>query len=115
MNSKKLAKIAYNAINEKKGTDIRILDISQISIMSDYFLLVSGSNRNLVQAIADNVKEKLYKEGFSPRQIEGYQSANWILMDYNDIVVHVFNEEDRSFYNLDKIWLDSKEISPEDL
>lgn len=115
MDSREMTKIALEAIEDKKGSDVRIIDISNVSVMADYFIIASGSNRNQVQAMADNVEEKLHKIGVTPRQIEGYQTANWILMDFNDIIVHVFNEEDRLFYNLEKIWLDGKVIDKADL
>ena len=110
MTSKEMAKIALYALEEKKGADIKIIDISNVSVMADYFIIANGSNQNQVKAMADMVEEKLHENGVRPRQIEGYQTANWILMDFNDIIVHVFNEEDRLFYNLEKIWLDGKLI-----
>ncbi|MDE6435666.1 MAG: ribosome silencing factor [Lachnospiraceae bacterium] len=110
MTSKEMAKLALAGLEDKKGADIKVIDISGVSVMADYFLIASGSNRNQVQAMADNVEEKLHKAGVFPRQIEGYQTANWILMDFNDVIVHIFNEEDRLFYNLEKIWLDGKVI-----
>ena len=115
MTSKDLAKIALSGLEDKKAQDIKIIDISEVSVMADYFIIASGSNRNQVQAMADNVEEKLHDAGINPRQIEGYSSANWILMDFNDIIVHIFNEEDRLFYNLEKIWLDGKLIDPSSL
>ncbi|MCM1500342.1 MAG: ribosome silencing factor [Clostridium sp.] len=108
MTSKELAKTAVAGLEDKKADDIRVIDISEVSVIADYFIIASGSNRNKVQAMADNVEEKLAEAGVQPRQIEGYQTANWILMDFNDIIVHIFNEEDRLFYNLEKIWLDGK-------
>lgn len=110
MTSRELAKLALNGLEDKKAQDIKIIDISEVSVMADYFLIASGANRNQVQAMADNVEEKLHEAGVNPRQIEGYHTANWILMDFNDIIVHIFNEEDRLFYNLEKIWLDGKLI-----
>lgn len=110
MTSRELAKIAVAGLEDKKADDIRIIDISEVSVMADYFIIASGTNRNQVQAMADNVEEKLHDAGIHPRQIEGYHTANWILMDFNDIIVHIFNEEDRLFYNLEKIWLDGKLI-----
>ena len=73
------------------------------------------SNRNQVQAMADSAEEALGRAGYDAKQIEGYQSANWILMDYKDIIVHVFSKEDRAFYDLERIWRDGKQISKEDL
>ena len=110
MSGKEAAKIAIAGLEDKKAQDIKIIDISEVSVMADYFIIASGSNRNQVQAMADSVEEKLHEVGIVPRQIEGYNTANWILMDFNDIIVHVFNEEDRLFYNLEKIWMDGKVI-----
>lgn len=110
-----MARIAISGLEDKKAQDIKIIDISEVSVMADYFIIASGSNRNQVQALADNVEEKLHKENINPRQIEGYQTANWILMDFNDIIVHIFNEEDRLFYNLEKIWMDGKIIDKDSL
>ncbi len=115
MTSRELAKIAMDALEDKKVEDLRIIDISEVSIMADYFIIGSGSSQTQVRALANNVEEKLQEAGVTPRQIEGYQSASWILMDFNDIIVHVFNSEDRLFYNLEKIWLDGKQIQPSDL
>lgn len=115
MTSRELAKIAMDALEDKKVEDLRIIDISEVSIMADYFIIGSGSSQTQVRALANNVEEKLHEAGVTPRQIEGYQSASWILMDFNDIIVHVFNSEDRLFYNLEKIWLDGKQIQPSDL
>ncbi len=115
MNSNEMAKIAIAALDDKKAKDIKVIDISNVSVMADYFIIASGTNRNQVQAMAGSVEEKLHEQGIHPRQVEGYQAANWILMDFNDIIVHVFNEEDRLFYNLEKIWIDGKVIAIEDL
>ena len=99
---------AVSGLEDKKGEDIKVIDISEVSPISDYFVLASGSNRNQVQAMADSVVEKMHKAGFSLKQIEGYDSANWILMDFVDIVVHVFDRESRNFYDLERIWKDGK-------
>ena len=109
-NSKEMVKIAYRALENKKGADIRIIDIQEVSVIADYFIITSGSNVNQVQALVDNVEEELEKAGFQPRAVEGYSTANWILLDYNDIIIHVFNEEQRLFYDLERIWKDGKDI-----
>ena len=88
-----------------------MIDIEQITTLADYFIIASGSNRNQVQAMADSAEEALGRAGYDAKQIEGYQSANWILMDYKDIIVHVFSKEDRAFYDLERIWRDGKEVS----
>ena len=98
-----------------KAEDITIIDISEVSVLADYFIIADGSNRNQVQAMADSAEEALGRAGYDAKQIEGYQSANWILMDYKDIIVHVFSKEDRAFYDLERIWRDGKQISKEDL
>lgn len=114
-NSKEMAKIAADALEEKKAKDVKILDISDVSVLADYFIIASGSNRNQVQAMADEVQEKLYKSGFESKQVEGYQTANWILMDYQDIIIHIFDEENRLFYDLERIWRDGSLVEKADL
>ena len=113
--SKEMAKRACQALEDKKAKDVRILDISEVSVLADYFLIASGSNRNQVQAMVDNVEEELHKAGFDPRQIEGYHTANWVLLDYGDIIIHVIDEENRLFYDLERIWRDGALIKAEDL
>lgn len=110
-----MVKIAYDALDDKLAEDIKIIDIRSISVLADYFIIADGSNRNQVQAMADSTEEALGRAGYDAKQIEGYQSANWILMDYKDIIVHVFSKEDRAFYDLERIWRDGKQISKEDL
>ena len=113
--SKKMALLAVEALEDKKAEDITIIDISEVPVLADYFIIADGSNRNQVQAMADSAEEALGRAGYDAKQIEGYQSANWILMDYKDIIVHVFSKEDRAFYDLERIWRDGKQISKEDL
>ena len=110
-----MVKIAYDALDDKLAEDIKIIDIRSISVLADYFIIADGSNRNQVQAMADSAEEALGRAGYDAKQIEGYQSANWILMDYKDIIVHVFSKEDRAIYDLERIWRDGKQISKEDL
>lgn len=114
-NSKTMAKTACKALEDKKALDIKIIDISNISVLADYFLIASGSNRNQVQAMVDNVQEELHKAGFDAKQVEGYNTANWILLDYGDIIIHVFDEENRLFYDLERIWRDGTTITAEEL
>ena len=113
--SKKMALLAVEALEDKKAEDITIIDISEVSVLADYIIIADGSNRNQVQAMADSAEEALGRAGYDAKQIEGYQSANWILMDYKDIIVHVFSKEDRAFYDLERIWRDGKQITKEDL
>lgn len=115
MESRELAKIAYNALDEKKGIIISIIDISEISTLADYFIIAGGNNENQVKALANSVEEEMYKVDCKPKHIEGFDNANWILMDFSDIIVHVFNEEDRLFYDLERIWRDGKHLEVTDL
>ena len=101
---KMMAQIACKAIDDKKGQDIKIIDIHNVSVIADYFVIASGTNSNQVQAIVDNVEEQLGRAGFEAKQIEGNRNSSWILMDYGDVIVHVFDEENRLFYDLERIW-----------
>ena len=105
---KMMAQIACKAIDDKKGQDIKVIDIHTVSVIADYFVIASGTNSNQVQAIVDNVEEQLGRAGFEAKQIEGYSNSSWILMDYGDVIVHVFDEENRLFYDLERIWRDGK-------
>ena len=109
--SKEMTKLAIAALEDKKANDVRVIDIAGVFVIADYFVIASGSNTNQVQAMADSVREALGIAGYEPRQIEGYGVANWILMDYNDIIVHIFSDESRTFYDLERIWRDGKEVS----
>ena len=108
--AKEMAKIAYHALDEKKGEDIRIIDIAGISVLADYFIIANGSSESQVQAMVDNVEEEMHKAGYSLKQREGYGSGNWVLMDFGDVIVHVFDKENRLFYDLERIWRDGKNI-----
>jgi ribosome-associated protein len=108
--SKEMAKITFHALDDKKAEDIRIIDIANVSVLADYFIIANGTNENQVKALVDNVQEELHKAGYEPKQIEGYRTGNWILLDYGDIIVHVFSKEDRLFYDLERIWRDGKNI-----
>lgn len=115
MDTKKTALLAVNALEDKKAEDIRIIDISEISTIADYFIIADGSNKSQIQAMADNVSEVLGRAGVTVRQIEGYQNANWILMDFQDIIIHIFDRENRLFYDLERIWRDGVLIEKEQL
>ena len=105
---KMMAQIACKAIDDKKGQDIKVIDIHNVSVIADYFVIASGTNSNQVQAIVDNVEEQLGRAGFEAKQIEGNRNSSWILMDYGDVIVHLFDEENRLFYDLERIWRDGK-------
>ncbi|HJB01388.1 MAG TPA: ribosome silencing factor [Candidatus Mediterraneibacter merdavium] len=113
--SKEMARIAYNALNDKKGEDIRIIDITGVSVLADYFIIANGNSDSQVNALVDNVEEELHKAGYTLRQREGRSSGNWVLLDFGDIIVHVFDKENRLFYDLERIWQDGKSVSAEKL
>jgi ribosome-associated protein len=113
--TKKMASLAWHALEDKKAENITVIDIAEVSVLADYFIIASGKNKIQVQAMADNVEEILGKEGYELKQAEGYQTANWILLDYGDIVVHLFDTENRLFYDLERIWRDGKVTSIADL
>ncbi len=108
--SKNMAKMAVEALEDRKGEDVHVIDISEISTLADYFVIASGTNINQVQALADNVQEVLGRAGFDTKNVEGYESGKWILLDFGDIIVHVFDNENRLFYDLERIWRDGKLI-----
>lgn len=113
--AKEMAKFAYQALEEKKGEDIKIIDIAEISVLADYFIIANGTNANQVNALVDSVEEALSKAGYDVKQREGYGLGNWVLLDFGDIIVHVFDKENRLFYDLERIWRDGKAIAPESL
>ena len=110
MTSEEMVKEAVSAIEEKKGEQVRVIDISKISSIADYFIIAGGSNIVQTQAIAEEVERRLTLRGTEPKSVEGFRSGSWILLDYADVVIHIFNEEDRRFYNLERIWMDGKRI-----
>ena len=112
---KMMAQIACKAIDDKKGQDIKVIDIHTVSVIADYFVIASGTNSNQVQAIVDNVEEQLGRAGFEAKQIEGNRNSSWILMDYGDVIVHVFDEENRLFYDLERIWRDGKVLEMDEV
>ena len=108
--TKKLARLTVKALEDKKAEDIRIIDISYVSVIADYFIIAHGNSDSQVRALVDNVQEKLYKAGYEMKQLEGYRQGSWILMDFNDVIIHIFDKENRLFYDLERIWKDGKEI-----
>ena len=113
--AKEMARIAYEALSEKKGEDIKVIDISGISVLADYFIIADGNNKNQVQAMVDNVQEELFKAGYEMKQMEGYREGNWILLDFGDIIIHIFDKENRLFYDLERIWRDGSLVEKADL
>lgn len=107
---KNMVQVIYDALEEKKGEDIQVIDISAISVMADYFVITNGGSTNQVDALVENVEEQMHKAGYSLKQREGKRGGAWVLLDYGDVIVHIFDKESRSFYNLERIWSDGKTV-----
>ena len=105
-----MARVAYQALDEKKGKDIRVIDISGISVIGDYFVITNGTSDSQVRALVENVEEKMHKAGYAAKETEGHRSGAWVLIDFGDVIVHIFDRENRQFYNLERIWNDGKRI-----
>lgn len=110
-----MARVAYQALDEKKGEDIRVIDISGISVIGDYFVITNGTSDSQVRALVDNVEEKMHKAGYELKEQEGNNSGTWVLLDYGDIIIHIFDRENRPFYNLERIWSDGKDVEMNEL
>jgi ribosome-associated protein len=107
---------AVQAAADKKAIDIVVLDLREIASFTDYFVITSGTNERQVQAISDEVYETLKKAGTTAARVEGYKTAEWILLDYGDFIVHVFEQKSRSFYDLERLWRESTRVAlPADL
>lgn len=107
---KDMIRIIYDALADKKGEDIKVIDISEISVIADYFVIVNGNSDSQIQALVENVEEKMHQAGYSMKQREGSRGGSWVLLDYGDVIVHVFDRESRSFYHLEHIWNDGKNV-----
>lgn len=105
-----LVKKIVEALEDKKAEDITVLDIGGVSSIADYFIIANGNNANQLTAMEDAVDEVMYTNGVHQKQVEGTSNSTWILMDYQDIIVHLFSKEDRQFYDLDRIWRDGKVV-----
>ncbi len=113
--SQEMVRLAIEALEDKKAEDIRVIDISEVSVIADYFIIAGGNNKNQIKAICDNVQEKLGRAGYPEKQIEGYDTANWILIDFVDVIVHIFDKENRLLYDLERIWRDGRQIEVDSL
>ncbi len=115
METKELVKGICNALDDKKAHDVKVIDIKEISTIGDYFIVASADNQNQLNAMQRAVDEYMYTNKIDAKSIEGNRQSTWILMDYEDIIVHLFSEEDRVFYNLERIWQDGKIMDANDL
>ena len=110
MESKEIARLAIQALEDKKAEEIKTIDISEVSVIAAYFIIANGTNHSQIQALSDHVEETLGRAGVTLRQIEGYQNANWVLLDFHDVIIHIFDKENRLFYDLERIWRDGKPV-----
>ena len=104
---------AVSAADDRKALDLKVLHLAKVSDFTDYFMICSGTSERQVQAIADAVQERLREEGVRPLHVEGFNRAQWVLLDYGDLVVHVFQEEPRRFYSLERLWGDAPDVTAE--
>ena len=113
MNALDILKIAVNALNEKKGREITAVKVSDLTVIADYFVFTTATSNTHVRALADEVQQKLTDAGIEPDHIEG-RATDWILLDYGDIIIHVFGRSSREFYALDRMWNDGEivDITP---
>ncbi len=109
-NATEMVKLIHKAMDDKKAEDIKIIDISDVSTIADYFIICSGANSSQLEAIIDNITETLGRAGYESKRTEGGRNSGWVLIDYGDVVVHIFSKEDRLFYDLVRIWRDGKSI-----
>lgn len=107
----KMVEIVYKALDDKQAVDIKVLDIRDVTVMADYFIIAHGNNPNHVKSLIDNTDEQLDKAGYNAKHVEGYNSASWILLDYGDVIIHIFGKDDRLFYDLERIWSSGKQIN----
>lgn len=105
-----MVEIIYKALDDKQAVDIKVLDIREVTVLADYFIIAHGNNPNHVKSLIDNTDEQLGKAGYTAKHVEGYNSASWILLDYGDVIIHIFGKDDRIFYDLERIWSDGKKI-----
>lgn len=106
-------KSAVAAIQDRKARDLLVLQLGEISEFTDFFLLSTGTSERQVRAIADAVDERLRDEGTRPLHVEGYENGQWVLMDYGDFLVHIFYEPTREYYQLERLWADAPDVTPE--
>ncbi|WP_373598781.1 ribosome silencing factor [Paraclostridium bifermentans] len=110
-----MVKVIYDAMDDKLGKDISIINVGAVSSLCDYFVIATAGSTRQVKAIADNIEDELTKLGIESRGKEGYETQEWILLDFGDIMVHVFNEENRAYYNLEKMWKDAPYVDVDTL
>lgn len=109
--SRQEALLAMQLVDEKKGLDPVLLEVSEITALADYFLICSGTSPQQVQTLSDHLMQGLNEKGAHLRRLEGYREGKWVLLDYGDLIVHIFQTEERDFYNLERLWNQAAEIT----
>ncbi len=109
---KRKALLAYSLLADKKALEPVILDLQGITLICDYFVICHGTSPTHIRGLADSLQEELEKKGVRRQGLEGYQDSQWVLVDYGDVIVHIFSEEQREFYGLERLWGDSPRLSP---
>lgn len=110
MTSYELTKQVVTILDQKKADNIEVLKVEDLTIVADYFIIASTNNSIHVKSLVDEVEYQLKQKGTAPLRVEGYQYANWVILDYGDVMVHVFHEETRNYYHLDRLWSDAQNI-----
>ncbi|MCI8441843.1 MAG: ribosome silencing factor [Provencibacterium sp.] len=115
MTALEISREVVKLLDSKKAADIKVLEIKDISSLGDYFVVASGSSTTQVKAMADELEFQLKEKGVTPKRVEGYQSAAWIVLDYYDVIIHLFYEQTRQFYSLERLWSDAPLLDISDL
>ncbi len=110
MNSKEKAEYIAQILDKKLAEDIVLLNVSNITSITDYYVIATAKNTPHSKSLCDEIEEKLSQKGVNARNIEGYQSAMWILMDFQDVIIHIFYDETRKFYDLERLWSDAERV-----
>ena len=115
MDSRELAILSARAMDQRKGSKITVLKLEDLSNITDFFVVGTGASRIQTRALADHIEDVLEKAGVRPKRIEGRQEGRWILMDYESVIIHIFQEDERNFYNLERLWADAPALDPEEV
>ncbi|MBQ7980604.1 MAG: ribosome silencing factor [Oscillospiraceae bacterium] len=110
MTQEELIATAVKTLDSKKAEDIRVIKIGDLTILADYFIIADGTSSTQTKALADEVEFRLKQQGREPKQVQGNNGSNWIILDYSDVVIHIFYKETRDFYNLERLWSDGEDI-----
>mgnify|MGYP002530947873 FL=1 len=110
MEAKELMENIVKVLDSKKAKDIRVIRIGDLTILGEYFVIATGTSSTQVKMLADEVDYQLGEKGVQPHRVEGYHSENWIILDYTDVIVHIFHEDTREFYDLERLWADGEKV-----